>query len=78
MFSSRSKIDRLKKDIEAQSSQRTALEARANDAEKKVEELTAKLNAVSAQSLSKVQFMMIFVCLLYLWVNLIVLCHVLL
>lgn len=53
-------IQKLKKDIETQSSQRTALESRANDAEKKVEELTAKLNAVSAQSLSIVQFREVF------------------
>ena len=49
-------IEKLKKDIETQSSQRTALESRANDAEKKVEELTAKLNAVSAQSLPILQY----------------------
>ncbi|KAF8653732.1 hypothetical protein HU200_061844 [Digitaria exilis] len=43
-------IEKLKTDIEAQSSQRTALEARANDAEKKVEELTAKLNSIQKES----------------------------
>lgn len=41
-------IEKLQKDIEMQRSQRTEIESRANDAEKKVEELTAKLNAVSA------------------------------
>ena len=42
------KIDKLKKDVEAQNSQKAALESRANDAEKKVEELNEKLNTVSA------------------------------
>lgn len=41
-------IEKLQKDIEMQRSQRTEIESRANDAEKKVEELTVKLNAVSA------------------------------
>ncbi|NP_001144343.2 uncharacterized protein LOC100277246 precursor [Zea mays] len=37
-------IDKLKKDIQAQSSQKAALESRANDAENKVEKLNEKLN----------------------------------
>ncbi|XP_006659610.1 spindle pole body component 110 [Oryza brachyantha] len=39
-------IDKLKKDIEAQSVEKTTLENRANDAEKKVQELTAKVDAL--------------------------------
>ena len=69
-------IEKLKKDIETQSSQRTALESRANDAEKKVEELTAKLNAVSAQSLPIMQFYDVFL-FVYL-TSLFSYCHVLL
>ena len=47
-YFSPAQVDKIKKDIEAQSSQKAALEYRANDAEKKVEVLNEKLNTVSA------------------------------
>ncbi|XP_008677004.3 uncharacterized protein [Zea mays] len=43
-------IDKLKKDIQAQSSQKAALESRANDAENKVEKLNEKLNTMQKES----------------------------
>ncbi|ONM03091.1 myosin heavy chain-related [Zea mays] len=43
-------VDKIKKDIEAQSSQKAALEYRANDAEKKVEVLNEKLNTIQKES----------------------------
>jgi len=42
-------IEKLKKDITAQKSKKAALEARASDADKKVQELNMKLDKVSVQ-----------------------------
>ena len=42
-------IEKLKKDIAAQNSKKATMEARASDAEKKVQELNAKLERVSVQ-----------------------------
>lgn len=42
-------IEKLKKDIEAQNSKKSTVEARAGDADKKVQELNAKLEKVSMQ-----------------------------
>jgi hypothetical protein len=42
-------IEKLKKNIEAQNNKKAALEARAGDAEKKVQELNVKLEKVSME-----------------------------
>jgi hypothetical protein len=45
----RFQIQKLKNDIAAQNNKKATMEARASDAEKKVQELNAKLERVSAQ-----------------------------
>ena len=54
-------IEKRKKDIEAQNNKKATMEARATDAEKKVQELNAKLGRVSIRLWSSVVLMCIFI-----------------